>query len=165
MLDAFFDNKAEIQFLIMGLIAALAFWKGAAPERAVAGSLVYMHLIDPPYHWLIGEAKYDQIDLGHLFIDATTAALLFTIALRANRTYPLWLAAWQLISVFSHIVRNVSPAIAKNAYAIMIIAPSYFEIAIFAVGLLLHLRREKIFGPYRSWLGSSNPSPAPGLPR
>jgi hypothetical protein len=165
MIALILTYKDEAQYLVMGLLVLLAWRHGAGPERAIAAALAFMYLADPPYHWLIGEAKFDRIDLGHLVIDSVTAAALFGIALRANRMYPLWLAAWQLISLISHIIRDISPAVAQNAYAIMIIAPSYFETAIFATGLWRHMRRVRKHGPYRSWLGSSNPSPGIAPPK
>ena len=155
MLDLILIYKADAQLLGGLAVLAASFVWGAGPERASAGAFAYMLLINFPVHWIFGPGRhYSTIDLGVLFIDATAAAMFIAIALRANRMYPLWLAALQLISLASNLVRGISPQVLPLAYSVMNIAPSYLELMVITGGLVCHARRVRRYGPYRSWRAS-----------
>jgi hypothetical protein len=163
VLDLIVLYKADAQFVAMLAVLAAAFVWGAGPERASASAFAYMLLVYIPLHYILGLVRhYSTIDIGALFIDITTAALFVAIALRANRMYPLWLAALQLISLASHLIRGIDRLMLPLAYSVMNIAPSYLELIIIAGGIVCHARREKRYGPYRSWRNSSSHSRAAG---
>lgn len=163
MLDLIFLYKADAEFVAMLSVFAAAFAWGAGPERACASAFAYMFFVDFPLRWIFGPGRhYSTIDVGTLFIDITTAAMFVAIALRANRMYPLWLAALQLISLASHLIRGIDRLMLPLAYSVMNIAPSYLELIIIAGGIVCHVRREKRYGPYRSWRDSSSRSRAAG---
>ena len=163
MLNLILLYKVEGQFVAMLLVTAAAFVWGASPERASAGAIAYMFLIDYPYHWIFGAgAHYARIDIGHAFIDLSTAFILVGIALRANRMYPLWLAAFQSIALASHLVRELSTNMLPLAYSAMSMAPSYLQLIVLAAGIASHVRRTRRYGPYRSWRTSSRRSRAKG---
>ncbi len=164
MLHILLTWKAELVIGILLAIAGAAWRWGAGPERACATALLYMRFIDWPYHWIFGLHVYvSTVDIGHAFIDFTTAIALLVIALRANRVYPLWLAALQIVSFISHLAMSLSPVIAGLAYVILIIFPSYLELAILALGVYRHRRRVKEHGTYRSWRPSYTLSSEGGL--
>jgi hypothetical protein len=145
----------QVQLGAFLVLAAFAFRGGAGPERASAGAFLLMYLLDYPYHWLVDEAHWHQIDVGHALIDALAACATVFIAYWANRIYTLCLAALQLVSLVSHFARGLESGIAPLAYAVMIIWPSYLMIATLAIGLLKHRRRLRVYGSYRSWRRSS----------
>ena len=156
MLEAILLYKGDVQFAAMLLLTAATFRWGAAPERWCGGAFAFMFLIDIPYHWIFGPGmRLSSIDIGHALMDFVTAVAFVVVALRANRMYPLWLAALQLISLASHFVRAANPAMLPLVYATMSIAPSYLELIVLAGGLVNHVRRVKRYGPYRSWRTSS----------
>ncbi|WP_448140358.1 hypothetical protein [Sphingopyxis fribergensis] len=116
---------------------------------------------DPLYHLLMERgAIYGSVDVGHLVIDVGVAAIFVAVALRANRVYPIWLAAFQLVSVLSHFAREVTASFPKLAYGLMTYIPFYVILLIMAGGLVFHARRTKYLGRYRSWRTSSSPSRA-----
>ena len=144
----------------MALLCLAALRWGAGPERFCAAALFLMNVGDRIYHALAGRGTiYGSVDIGHLVIDLLVAAIFITVALRANRVYPIWLSAFQLVSVVSHFAREASGKIAEIAYFLMNYAPYYCILAILAVGIWRHARRTKRYGPYRSWRTSSNLSP------
>lgn len=156
--------KDELEFGVLLLVVISAWRWGAGPEKACAGALLYMALVDYPYHWILGRsAILGTVDVGHAFIDFSTAAIFIYVALKANRLYPLWLAALQSISILSHLGRDLNREIDGLAYGILIIAPSYLEIAILSVGVYMHHSRVKKHGKYRSWRTFSDPSPTNDL--
>ena len=161
MLHIVFLYKAEAQSTAILLLLAASLPWGAGPERSGAGVLAYMLLVNVLLQWIFGPGRhYSTVDFGTLFIDATAAAMFVAIALRANRVYTLWLAGLQIISLASHPVREIDRHMLPLAYSVMNIAPSYLELIIIAAGLVLHVRRVKRYGPYRSWRTSSSRSRA-----
>jgi hypothetical protein len=156
MLEFVLQFKDDAHFLAMLLIVAAAWRWGAGPERACASAIAFMFVVDLPYHWVFGAgAKFQSVDVGHATIDCLTFVSLGVSALYANRIYPIWLAAFQFIALISHLVRELSPTMSPLVYAIMIVAPSYLQMATLTGGLLFHVRRERRYGPYRSWRTSS----------
>lgn len=152
MLEMVWQSKALIQwYALLGLIA-LALWKGGGPERGIAGTFLFVLVGDRLYHWAFGAGTtWLSVDLGHFLIDAIALAMFASIALRANRVYPLWLASFQLMTVISHPVRAINPRTVEGVYAILNYAPSYLELLVFGLGIVAHLQRQARFGPYRSW--------------
>src|SRR3546814_8257003 len=85
-----------------------------------------MNVADRIYHALVGRGTiYGSVDIGHLIIDMLVAAVFIGVALKANRVYPLWLSAFQLVSVVSHFAREESRKIAELAYFLMNYVPYY----------------------------------------
>ena len=64
------------------------------------------------------------------------------------------MAGFELISLASHAVRELSANMLPLVYSIMYIAPSYFLIIVLAIGIAAHARRVRRYGPYRSWRSS-----------
>jgi hypothetical protein len=142
------------------LVAASLRW-GAGPERICAAVIAAMDVGDRIYHLVVGRGTiYASVDVGHLVSDLLAAAIFITVALRANRVYPLWLSAFQLVSVVSHFARQMDSKVGILAYAVMNYAPYNLILLTLAGGIWAHARRETRYGPYRSWRTSSNPSRA-----
>jgi len=136
----------------MALLFVAALRWGAGPERICAATVVAMNLGDRAYHLLIGsDTIYDTVDTGHLILDLAAAALFIGVALQANRIYPLWLSAFQLVSIVAHFVRRVDEQLTILAYGLLNYAPYYFILLILTGGIWAHARRAKRYGPYRSW--------------
>ena len=156
----------DFNYLSIALLLAAALRWGAAPERLCVAALLAMILLDRLYHALVGRGTiYASVDIGHLIIDLLVAAAFIAVALLANRMYPLWLAAFQLLSVISHFAREASGSVAKLAYGVLNYAPYLAIVAILAGGIWSHARRRSIYGPYPSWRRSSGLSPARGPKR
>lgn len=132
---------------------ALAAWRwGGGPERFLAGVLVWFNLADTANHALFGSwTDFNAVDAGHVAIDVVGLAVSAAVAVSANRLYPLWFAAFQMVAVFAHIGRALAPNAAPLAYGVMWVGPSYCQTAILAGGLWLHHRRVVRHGPYRAW--------------
>lgn len=150
-----------VNLAYVALLSAAALRWGAAPERVCAATLFLMTYGDAAYHAAVGQGPiYGTVDIAHLLIDVCVAAAFIGVALRANRVYPLWLAAFQLVSVVSHFAREVTEIFPKLAYGLMTYVPYYVVLLIMAGGIWRHAMRTKRHGPYRSWRSSSSPSRA-----
>ncbi|MGQ0277609.1 hypothetical protein ACT17R_03080 [Sphingopyxis sp. Q841] len=143
------------------LIIAARRW-GAAPERICTAALVFMNVGDLIYHAVVGRwTIYASVDVGHLVIDGLIAAVFLAVAIQANRVYPLWLAAIQLVSVIAHFAREANSQVAKLAYALMDYLPYYALLIILFMAIRTHAKRVRRIGPYPAWRRSSNPLRAP----
>lgn len=126
----------------------------------MASALLWLLISSSLYRWFFDlQVSLEALDVGFFLIDLSVAAIMVAIALRANRMYTLWLAGFQIIATFAHLARAMTDAISPIAYAVMYIAPSYFQIIILAFGIWFHHKRTKRHGSYRSWRRSSRRSP------
>lgn len=154
------DLRFWLQAAIFATLALAAWRWGAGPERVLAGVLVWFSAGDALNHAIFGDwTDYSAVDAGHVVIEVTALAVSLAVALLANRMYPLWFAAFQLIALLAHVARDIAQPIAPLAYLIMYIGPSYCQIILLAGGIWLHRRRVRRYGRYRSWRNFSYPSP------
>lgn len=162
------EVRLWIQVLAIALLALAAWRVGGGPERALSGVLVALMAGDQAYHTALeGLPWVPAAPAAHLVLDLMALAAALAVALFANRIYPLWFAAFQLLALLAHLAREIASGVASLAYTIMYVGPSYFQIILLAGGLSLHRRRVRRHGPYRSWRNSSPPSPGrppPSLP-
>ncbi|MXP13628.1 hypothetical protein GRI44_02525 [Altererythrobacter confluentis] len=141
-------------FLIIVLIGALGW--GAGPERSLAGILIGLGLADHIYHAVTGVGfQISGIDVGHAILDSIALLGALAVALQANRTYTLWFASFQLIALLGHLGRELVTGAGQIVYAVTTIAPSYFQIGLLALGTLMHVRRKRRIGKYKSWRNCS----------
>lgn len=152
MIDAVWQMKPFAQMLLLAVCVAVAFFRGAGPERACAALFVWLAVSDRIYHLALGEViGWEGINLGHLAIDAVAAAGFCAVGLWANRLYPLFIASFQYAALIAHFLRLIAGNMNATAYAIMIASPSYLQAIAFALGVVWHLRRSERYGAYRSW--------------
>jgi len=152
LLNAIWQAKVGSQEIVLGLLIIWAIWRGAAPERAIAIVFGGILGLDRTYHAILATGwVWEGVDLGHMLIDTFGLLALTAVALLANRVYPICLASIQLFTLIAHVARSLMPDVELGAYGVLIVAPSYLLIVVFAVGLVLHRRRVLTYGPYRSW--------------
>lgn len=131
-----------------------ALWRGGQPERCVsvifliAVPLSFMAYVPDPWRgvqWII------------LAIDSTMFVLLVAIAFRANRYWPMGVAAMQLLQVMGHFLKLTDPAMLHVVYWISAVVWAYPMLLLLALGTMRHRNRVKRLGPEPSWSNSSRP--------
>lgn len=160
MLELLFsDYRLYAQDAVAWTLCCAALIWGGGPERIVAASwLILFEIGTLVYNGLIGDVRrLETIDWYFAGIDILAGALWITVALYANRNYVLWIAAMQLLAIAAHLSRGLTEAIAPIAYAVMVVAPGWFQLLFLGAGLVRHLRRKRKFGPYRDWRVVRNP--------
>ncbi len=151
MIDLLWQYRGSMQHAAIGLLAVACWLKGAGPEKAAGFILVGFVLADRLYHIFFGQAVYHTVDIGHLVTDVLALAAFGWLALQANRVYPLWIFAAQIIATSMHFQRLAFTQIDPLTYAILYRAPSYLQIGLLLAGLAYHVRRGRKYGAYRAW--------------
>lgn len=140
-----------IQVLLILAVVVLAFRRGGEPERLAATIIVVWMVSDISYHLLFGPSGFDRVDPVHVVLDGGELVAIVWLALRANRMWPLWAAAAQLICVTGHLAVMVEPNGIRRAYWVMTQVPPFIQLVALLLGALAHARRERRLGRYRSW--------------
>jgi hypothetical protein len=130
--------------------AFLAVARGGPPERLAAAIIVCWILSDLAYHLAFGPSGFARVDPVHLVLDGAELVAIVWLALRANRMWPLWAAAAQLICVSGHLALFMEPGM-RRAYWAMTQLPQYIQLTALVIGAVWHARRYARIGPYRSW--------------
>jgi hypothetical protein len=148
----FLGEKPAFEIWLYAILFIMALFRARAPEWICCGTLLAMPIVDRLYHFAVGGSViFDNVDLGHMLIDFLAFAIFVSVALRANRLYPIWIAGAQIISVIAHLYRMSNIAMDRLAYDIMQVVPYSVQLVSMGLGLLMHMMREKRFGAYRSW--------------
>jgi len=124
---------------------------GARPERIAAAAIMTWILADGAYHSLFGPSGFDNVDPVHVVLDGGELVVIVWLALNANRLWPLWAAAAQVICVTGHFAVLVEPHGMRRAYWALTQLPQYIQITALLIGTACHARRSRRIGQYRSW--------------
>ncbi len=143
-----FEVVLALVLLLAPVCVAVA--RGGPPERLAAAIIVSWIVADVSYHLVFGPSGFARVDPVHLVLDGGELVAILWLALRANRMWPMWAAAAQLICVSGHIALFIEPGM-RRAYWAMTQLPPYIQAAALLFGVWAHARRFERLGPYRSW--------------
>lgn len=132
-------------------VAAYALRRGEQPERSAALLLLCTSAVDQMYHLIAGQPRFDKVDPVHLVIDTVVLVGLLYIALQANRGWPLWACAAQLIVMLAHIAKFYEVREVYRGYWVMTQVPFLLQLGLLAAGTAAHAARCRHIGPYHSW--------------
>ena len=141
-----------------------ALLKGGAPERIGAtiigaGSILSLAAVSAP------ASSFGSVEIGVFLVDIACLVAFVVLALRAERYWPLWVAALQVIGIAGHAVKLVDPEVIRRAYAFALVFWSYPMLLLLALGTWRHQQRLTRFGADPSWstsLRRSEPPPRTG---
>ena len=143
--------EVALPFVMLTIAGLLAFWRGGPPERAAAIIIAALIVTDVSYHLRFGPSGFVDVDPVHLLLDGSELVAITVLAMRANRVWPLWAAAAQLICFSGHIAALIEPGGMSLAYWAMTQIPLLIQLIALGFGVVAHARRERRIGPYRSW--------------
>lgn len=133
-------------------VTAYAVAKGGAPERLIGIGLLAA-AVATRLAQTGGLAVGAPLLPGVFAVDLALLALLVGIMIRADRFWPTWVLALQLLGTGAHVVRALDPQVNAQAYAILISIWSYPILLILAAGTVRHVRRTGAPGGDRDWSG------------
>jgi hypothetical protein len=134
-----------------------ALFKGAAPERIGAcvigiGSVLSLVAASSP------GARFGSVEIGVFLVDLVALAVFVGLALLAERHWPLWVAALQVIGTAGHAAKLADPEVIPLAYAFVLAFWVYPMLLLIVLGTWNHQRRLAKFGVDKSWSSSSGRS-------
>lgn len=134
-----------------------AMLKGGAPERIGAsviglGSVLSLVAASSP------GARFGSVEVGVFLVDVAAFAVFLGLALRAERHWPLWVAALQAIGTAGHAAKLADPKVIPLAYAFVLAFWVYPMLLLVVMGTWQHQRRLAKFGADKSWSSSSGRS-------
>ncbi len=141
------------------LVTLLVAWRfGRAPERFLASLLLVLVVSDLLLGMSYsGRAAYDRFRIGIALRDALVLVGVGAAALRANRLYPLVMAGAAMVAALAHLMRWLELFQGPFSYLVLTTAPGFVIVAAFLTGLALHIRRERLSGPYPAWRETALP--------
>ncbi|QFT78882.1 hypothetical protein [Erythrobacter sp. THAF29] len=153
MFDLVIEYRVEAQRILSFVLLIAALRWGGAPEKILAVVFVAIFTVPLTAFEILTDSPlmFGGSTIVRVGLDLVALALFMFVALNANRSYPLWVAGFQVVALAAHMVSGIVDVITPLAYAILVIGPSYFQLIFMAVGLMLHIRRKKRYGQYRDW--------------
>ena len=137
-------------YILLVLCWIYALLKGGLPERIgttilAVGSTITMAAISNR------TIRFGSIELGVVLVDVAGMVAFILLALRADRFWPLWVTALQIIAVGGHAIKAADPGTIPKAYAFAMAFWSYPMLALLALGTWRHQRRLARNGADPSW--------------
>lgn len=139
--------------VLMISCTAFALWKGGPPEKVTA-ILFTLGAYYTAAAFSASIPTYRSVEVGVLIVDLFLLVALVALALRADRFWPLWVAALQLVGTAAHAAKFVDPNIAGRTYAFLLAVWAYPTLLLIFVGTLRHRRRLARFGADKPWSSS-----------
>ncbi len=136
--------------ILQGAVCLYALLRGGRPERWTAIMLFFASVAT----WFIPfdpSTSFRSIETFELVIDLSLMGGLMTVALLANRFWPLWLAALHLLAIGIHGVRGFDADLVPWMYAAAGGKLAYPMILVLALGVMRHQRRLAIHGQDPDW--------------
>ena len=137
--------------LLLCLSILFAARKGDEPERMVAIILVATFVFDIANHLIFGDPTWFEVNPGHFVIDLWAFLTMTWVALKANRGWPLWISATQLIVVMAHFAKLLEIDEARRSYWIMTQLPQLAQFVGLIMGTWAHVLRQQRIGRYAAW--------------
>ena len=115
---------------------------GGAPERWTAWMMAAGAALTATLpSW--SSIRFDMTSPTLLLVDLALLGGLCWLAARANRFWPLWVAALQLVAIAVHVVRGLDPTILPAAYNQTVGKVAYPMILLLVLGTFRHSQRER----------------------
>lgn len=132
------------------LCCSYALWRGGAPERIAAAIFVVGTALTRVATFYSGSG-FGVIEVGVLAVDVACLIGFLVLALRAERFWPLWVTALQIIGTAGHAVKLLAPDMIPWGYAFLLAAGSYPMLLLIALGTWRHQQRLTRNGVDPSW--------------
>ncbi len=133
------------------LVVALAAARGGRPEQFCAAIIAGELATDFVLMLALGPRSFRTFDGSRMLIDVIVAALFIAIAMRANRVYPLAIAASQIVAIIASVAVLLASDGRSQAFWAMTQLPIFLQLVLLAAGTAAHRMRLSRIGPYNCW--------------
>jgi len=108
-------------------------------------------VFDIANHLIFGDPTWFEVNPGHFVIDLWAFLTMTWVALKANRGWPLWISATQLIVVIAHFAKLFEIDEARRSYWVMTQVPAVVQLVVLIIGTYAHVSRQRRIGRYAAW--------------
>lgn len=136
------------------IVLGYALIKGGTPER-LAALIIIVASVSTVTTWAPSDLRYKSVEVGIFLTDFFMMLALVVLALKAERFWTLWVAAFQVMQFASHIPEVLVPDLLPVTYKVVISIWSYPMLILLAIGTFRHSQRVRAYGSDRSWSESS----------
>jgi hypothetical protein len=145
----------QIYCSILAVCWIYAVFKGGPPEKIGAtvigvGSLLSLAAMSNP------AARFGAVEEGVFLVDLAAFVAFLVLALRAERYWPLCIAALQAIGTAGHAAKLLDPGVIRSAYAFALSFWTYPMLLLVVIGTWNHQKRLARNGVDKSWSSSSD---------
>lgn len=137
--------------LLLTAAIVSALWVGGGPERLAALGIAAWAIIDPLYRMVFGSPEFARFDASLFVFDLSLATVLVTIALKANRNWPIFAAGTSLLPIGGHLAAWLYPSGMKVAYWALNQIPFLLIFLSVIGGATFHRLRKSNWGSYPDW--------------
>ncbi len=142
--------NAYLYLILLVIVTGYALLRGGAPERLVAAMIlaaVAASAVAISYSsWIFGSRE-----VGLFVVDLVLSAAVVTVALLAERFWPLWLSALLILSVLLQLAIWYAPLYYRVIYLVLHALSAYPTLLLLAVGTRRHQKRLKAHGHDAPW--------------
>jgi hypothetical protein len=134
-----------MNYYFIGLMVAVwlyAFIAGGRPEKVGATIYTLSCIATQISYDLSLRPAWASPEIGVFVIDILTLGLFVSLALRADRFWPIWVSALLGLGVLGHLARMAEPGMISWTYAVSISIWSYPILAGIAIGSFNHNRKK-----------------------
>jgi len=114
-------------------VAFVALWRGGKPERIIAIAMLIAAFGTPLVQM---RPIVNNVDYSVLTVDSVLLLVMFAVALKSDRWWPLFCTAFHLISVGIHVMKLTRPDISHSVYATIRMLFSNFSILALGAGVV-----------------------------
>jgi hypothetical protein len=132
-------------------VVVFAFRRGSTPEKLGAAIVALNMCIDLLVREFAGGWDFSAFSSSRFLIDVLELGLLIALTLSANRVWPIFSAATQMVAVAGNLAVWWSAEGMQLAYWAVTQMPLFGQIAALALGTYFHAQRQAVIGPYRDW--------------
>lgn len=129
----------ELYLVTLLVVCSYAYWNGGAIEKQGAGIMILGSILTA-----IMGTGWHGVNFGVLLVDLVVLAALMALMLRADKFWLLWMTAFHVIGVLTHIAKLVDPAILPRAYSIGQGFWAYPMLIALVLGVSEERRRRKV---------------------
>lgn len=134
--------------LVLLLVCGYALWAGGAPERITA--LAFTAAAGLTYAFMY-DYGFGSISVRYLALDLAVLTIVGGMALWADRFWPMWAAATQLVIVAVHGAKAYRPELLPLVYYGATAKLAYPMILLLGIGTLRHRERLARWGEDHAW--------------
>lgn len=134
--------------LILVVVCGYALWRGGAPERIAA--VLFAGAAATTYVSMYSYA-FQTVSQFYLLIDLALFVAIAVLSLWADRFWPMWVAALQLMVLAAHGVRATHPELLPFIYYVATAKLAYPMILMLAIGTVRHRERLARWGSDLDW--------------